>query len=300
VRDQGIVLREPSVVAIQAGTTNVLAVGEEAKRMLGRTPGNIVAIRPMKDGVIADFEITEAMLRHFIQKVHHRKLIAPRVVVAVPSGITEVEKRAVKDSATHAGAREVYLIEQPMASAIGVGLPVHEPAGNMIVDIGGGTCEIAIISLAGIVFSRSVRVGGDEFDDTIVAHMKKAHNLMIGERTAEEIKIRIGSAHPLEQELTIDFDGRAVVYDFGELDEVVPAYAMTVHKSQGSEFPAVVIPLAVQQYILLQWNLLYTAITRGRKLVVVIGQSRALRIAIQNDQRESRWGALSHRLQGHL
>ena len=160
VRDQGIVLREPSVVAIQAGTTNVLAVGEEAKRMLGRTPGNIVAIRPMKDGVIADFEITEAMLRHFIQKVHNRKLIAPRVVVAVPSGITEVEKRAVKDSATHAGAREVYLIEQPMASAIGVGLPVHEPAGNMIVDIGGGTCEIAIISLAGIVFSRSLRVGG--------------------------------------------------------------------------------------------------------------------------------------------
>jgi rod shape-determining protein MreB len=208
VRDQGIVLREPSVVAIQAGTTNVLAVGEEAKRMLGRTPGNIVAIRPMKDGVIADFEITEAMLRHFIQKVHHRKLISPRVVVAVPSGITEVEKRAVKDSATHAGAREVYLIEQPMASAIGVGLPVHEPAGNMIVDIGGGTCEIAIISLAGIVFSRSVRVGGDEFDDTIVAHMKKAHNLMIGERTAEEIKIRIGSAHPLEQELTIEVKGR--------------------------------------------------------------------------------------------
>jgi rod shape-determining protein MreB len=196
VRDHGIVLREPSVVAIQAGTTNVLAVGEEAKRMLGRTPGNIVAIRPMKDGVIADFEITEAMLRHFIQKVHHRKLIAPRVVVAVPSGITEVEKRAVKDSATHAGAREVYLIEQPMASAIGVGLPVHEPAGNMIVDIGGGTCEIAIISLAGIVFSRSLRVGGDEFDETIVAHMKRAYNLMIGERTAEEIKIRIGSAFP--------------------------------------------------------------------------------------------------------
>ena len=154
-------LREPSVVAIQAGTTNVLAVGDEAKRMLGRTPGNIVAIRPMKDGVIADFEITEAMLRHFIQKVHHRKLIAPRVVVAVPSGITEVEKRAVKDSATHAGAREVYLIEQPMASGFikAFGLPVHEPAGNMIVDIGGGTCEIAIISLAGIVFSRSLRVG---------------------------------------------------------------------------------------------------------------------------------------------
>jgi rod shape-determining protein MreB len=208
VRDQGIVLREPSVVAIQAGTTNVLAVGEEAKRMLGRTPGNIVAIRPMKDGVIADFEITESMLRHFIQKVHHRKLIAPRVVVAVPSGITEVEKRAVKDSATHAGAREVYLIEQPMASAIGTGLPVHEPAGNMIVDIGGGTCEIAIISLAGIVFSRSLRVGGDEFDETIIGHMKRAHNLMIGERMAEEIKVRVGSAYPLEQELTLEVKGR--------------------------------------------------------------------------------------------
>src|SRR5467141_1521019 len=211
VRDRGIVLREPSVVAIQAGTTNVLAVGEETKRMLGRTPGNIVAIRPMKDGVIADFEITEAMLRHFIQKVRHRKLIAPRVVVAVPSGITEVEKRAVKDSATHAGAREVYLIEQPMASAIGVGLPVHEPAGNMIVDIGGGTCEIAIISLAGIVFSRSLRVGGDEFDETIVAHMKRAYNLMIGERTAEEIKINIGSAFPLEEELTMEIKGRDLV-----------------------------------------------------------------------------------------
>jgi len=208
VRDKGIVLREPSVVAIEAGTTNVLAVGEEAKRMLGRTPGNIIAIRPMKDGVIADFEITEAMLRHFIQRVHHRKLIAPRVLVAVPSGITEVERRAVKDSATHAGARDVHLIPQPMASAIGVGLPVHEPAGNVIVDIGGGTCEIAIISLAGIVFSRSLRVGGDEFDETIVAHMKRAYNLMIGERTAEEIKVRVGSAFPLEQELTMEVKGR--------------------------------------------------------------------------------------------
>jgi rod shape-determining protein MreB len=208
VRDKGIVLREPSVVAIEAGTTNVLAVGEEAKRMLGRTPGNIIAIRPMKDGVIADFEITEAMLRHFIQRVHHRKLIAPRVLVAVPSGITEVERRAVKDSAMHAGARDVHLIPQPMASAIGVGLPVAEPAGNMIVDIGGGTCEIAIISLAGIVFSRSLRVGGDEFDETIVAHMKRAYNLMIGERTAEEIKIRVGSAFPMEQELTMEVKGR--------------------------------------------------------------------------------------------
>jgi rod shape-determining protein MreB len=208
VRDRGIVLREPSVVAIEAGTNIVLAVGEEAKRMLGRTPGNIIAIRPMKDGVIADFDVTGAMLRHFIQRVHYRKLIAPRVVVAVPSGITEVEKRAVKDSVTHAGAREVYLIDQCMASAIGVGLPVDEPAGNMIVDIGGGTCEIAIISLAGIVFSRTLRVGGDEFDETVVAYMKRAHNLMIGERTAEEIKIRIGSAYSLEQELTMDVKGR--------------------------------------------------------------------------------------------
>jgi rod shape-determining protein MreB and related proteins len=208
VRDQGIVLREPSVVAIQAGTTNVLAVGEEAKRMLGRTPGNIIAIRPMKDGAIADFEVTGAMLRHFIQKVHHRKLIAPRVVVAVPSGQTEVERRAVKESVLNAGAREVYLIEQPMASAIGVGLPVHEPAGNMIVDIGGGTCEIAIISLAGIVFSKSLRVAGDEFDETIVNYMKRAYNLLIGERMAEEIKIKIGSAFQLDQELTMEVKGR--------------------------------------------------------------------------------------------
>src|SRR6187431_250321 len=197
VKDHGIVLREPSVVAVKSGTSEVLAVGDDAKRMLGRTPGNIVAIRPLKDGVIADFEVTEAMLKHFIQKVHNsRRMARPRVVIAVPSGITEVEKRAVKDSATHAGAREVYLIEEPMAAAIGVGLPVQDPAGNMIVDIGGGTCEIAIISLAGIVFSRSLRVGGDEFDETIVAHMKRAYNLMIGERTAEEMKIRIGSAYP--------------------------------------------------------------------------------------------------------
>lgn len=208
VKDRGIVLREPSVVAVQAGTQNVLAVGNEAKRMLGRTPGSIVAIRPMKDGVIADFDITESMLRHFIQKVNDRKLIPPRVVVAVPSGITEVERRAVKDSAMHAGAREVYLIEQPMASAIGVGLPVHDPAGNMIVDIGGGTCEIAIISLAGIVISRSLRVGGDEFDETTMGYMKRAYNLMIGERTAEEIKKEIGSAYPLEEELSIEVKGR--------------------------------------------------------------------------------------------
>jgi rod shape-determining protein MreB len=212
VKERGIVLREPSVVAVQAGSNRVLAVGEEAKRMLGRTPGSIVAIRPMKAGVIADFEITEAMLRYFIRKIQHRrKMVKPRIIIAVPSDITEVEKRAVKDSATHAGAREVYLIEEPMAAAIGVGLPVQEPAGNMIVDIGGGTTEVALISLAGIVFSRSVRVGGDQMDECIVQYMKRVYNLMIGERTAEEIKIMMGSAYPLEQEMTMEVKGRDLV-----------------------------------------------------------------------------------------
>ncbi len=212
VKDHGIVLREPSVVAVQAGTSKVLAVGDEAKRMLGRTPGNIVAIRPLKDGVIADFEVTEAMLRHFISKVHNRRrMVRPRVVIAVPSGITEVEKRAVKDSATHAGAREVYLIEEPMAAAIGVGLPVQDAAGNMVVDIGGGTTEVALISLSGIVFSRSVRVAGDELDEAIAQYMKRAYNLMIGERTSEEIKIKIGSAYKLEKETTMEVKGRDLV-----------------------------------------------------------------------------------------
>jgi rod shape-determining protein MreB and related proteins len=212
VKDRGIVLREPSVVAIQQGSNRVLAVGEEAKRMLGRTPGNIVAIRPMKAGVIADFEVTEAMLRYFIRKAHNRKwVVRPRIIISVPSGITEVEKRAVKDSATHAGAREVYLIEEPMAAAIGVGLPVQEPAGNMIVDMGGGTTEVAIISLAGIVLSRSVRVGGDEMDEAIVQYMKRVYNLMIGERTAEEIKITIGSGYPLGEEMSMEVKGRDLV-----------------------------------------------------------------------------------------
>ena len=212
VKDRGIVLREPSVVAIQQGTSRVLAVGEEAKRMLGRTPGNIVAIRPMKAGVIADFEVTEAMLRYFIRKAHNRKwVIRPRIIISVPSGITEVEKRAVKDSATHAGAREVYLIEEPMAAAIGVGLPVQEPAGNMIVDMGGGTTEVAIISLAGIVLSRSVRVGGYEMDEAIVQYLKRVYNLMIGERTAEEIKITVGSAYPLGEEVSMEVKGRVLV-----------------------------------------------------------------------------------------
>ena len=212
VKDRGIVLREPSVVAIQSGTKRILAVGEEAKRMLGRTPGNIVAIRPMKAGVIADFEITEAMLRYFIKKIHNRrKMVRPRIIIAVPSDITEVEKRAVKDSATHAGAREVFLIEEPMAAAIGVGLPVQEPSGNMIVDIGGGTTEVALISLAGIVISRSVRVGGDEMDECIVQYMKRVYNLLIGERTAEEIKITMGSAYPVGEETSLEVKGRDLV-----------------------------------------------------------------------------------------
>jgi rod shape-determining protein MreB len=209
VKGKGIILREPSVVAIDSTSRRVLAVGDEAKRMLGRTPGNINAIRPMKDGVIADFDITEAMLRYFIKKVQNNsKMIPPRVVVAIPSGITEVEKRAVKESAIHAGAREVLLLEEPMASAIGVGLPVEEPAANMIVDIGGGTTEVAIISLAGIVFSKSIRVAGDELDSAIISYMKRAYNLLIGERTAEEIKIKLGSAYPLDEELTLEVKGR--------------------------------------------------------------------------------------------
>ncbi len=212
VKGQGIVLCEPSVVAINRANGSVLAVGDEAKRMLGRTPGSILAIRPMKDGVIADFEVTEAMLRYFIRKVHnHRVIVRPRMVIAIPSGITEVEKRAVRDSALHAGAREVHLVPEPVAAAIGVGLPIHEPAGNMIVDIGGGTTEMAVISLSDIVFSKSIRVGGDELDDAIVQHMKKTYNLMIGERTAEEIKVKLGSAYPMEQEVTMEVRGRDLV-----------------------------------------------------------------------------------------
>ena len=207
-KDKGIVLREPSVVAIHSGTRRVLAVGDEAKKMLGRTPGNITAIRPMKDGVIADFDITEAMLRYFIKKVQTAKIIPPRVVIAIPSGITEVEKRAVKESATHAGARDVMLLEEPMAAAIGVGLPVEEPAANMIVDIGGGTTEVAIISLAGVVYAKSIRVGGDELDAAIINYMKRAYNLLIGERTGEEIKLRVGSAAALDDEMTLEVKGR--------------------------------------------------------------------------------------------
>lgn len=212
VKGEGVVLCEPSVVAVERGTSHVLAVGEEAKRMLGRTPGNIVAIRPMRDGVITDFEITEAMLRHFIKRVRHRRFqVRPRIVIAIPSGITEVEKRAVKESAERAGAREVYLIEEPIAAAIGVGLPIEEPLGNMIIDIGGGTTEVAVISLAGIVFSKSIRIGGDEMNEAIIEYLKKTYNLMIGERTAEDIKIKIGSAYPLEEEMTTEVRGRDLI-----------------------------------------------------------------------------------------
>ena len=212
VKGEGVVLCEPSVVAIQKETGKPIAVGEEAKRMLGRTPGNIIAIRPMKDGVISDFEVTEAMLRYFINKVHKRRvLVRPAMVIAIPSGITEVEKRAVKDSAERAGARTVDLIEEPKAAAVGVGLPIEEPAGNMIIDIGGGTTELAVISLGGIVYSLSIRVAGDEMDAAIIEYMRKTYNLLIGERTAEEIKIRIGSAYPLEEELNMDVRGRDLI-----------------------------------------------------------------------------------------
>lgn len=218
VKDRGIVMREPSVVAIQAGSKRVLAVGEEAKRMLGRTPGNIVAIRPMKSGVIADFDITEAMIKYFIEKVCPRRIVSkwfnirPRMVIAVPSGITEVEKRAVEDAAKQAGAGKVFLIEEPMAAAIGVGLPVSEPAASMIVDIGGGTCEVAIISLAGIVHSYSQReAGGDAMDDCIENYVKRVYNLLIGERMSEMIKIELGSAFPLGEEKTLEIKGRDIM-----------------------------------------------------------------------------------------
>ncbi|WP_022850210.1 rod shape-determining protein [Limisalsivibrio acetivorans] len=212
VKGKGVICAEPSVVAINNLTKETLAVGDEAKNMLGRTPANIVAIRPMKDGVIANFEVTEKMLRHFIQKaINGKKFVGPRIVICVPSGVTQVEKRAVKDSAIQAGAREVYLIEEPMAAAIGAGLPIEEPSGNMIVDIGGGTTEVAVISLSGIVYSNSVRVGGDEMDDAVVNYIKRKYNLLIGTGTAENIKKQIGSAYPLDDEKTIKIKGRDMV-----------------------------------------------------------------------------------------
>jgi rod shape-determining protein MreB len=212
VRGRGIVLNEPSVVALNTNNGQIVAVGVEAKRMIGRTPGNIVAVRPLKDGVIADFDVTERMLRYFIQKVHRRTYLAkPRLVVAVPSGITGVEQSAVKEAGHQAGARRVYIIEEPMAAAIGAGLPIHEPTGNMVVDIGGGTTEVAVISLGGIVTSQSIRVGGDELDQAIITFGKKEYSLMLGERTAEEIKMAIGSAFPAEDEPHAEIRGRDLV-----------------------------------------------------------------------------------------
>ena len=211
VRRRGIVLNEPSVVALSTDTGNIVAVGAQAKRMIGRTPGNVVAIRPLKDGVIADFDITERMLRYFIQKVHRHHLAKPRLVVAVPSGITGVEQSAVKEAGRQAGARRVYIIEEPMAAAIGAGLPVDEPTGNMVVDVGGGTTEVAVISLGGVVTSQSIRVGGDEMDQAIITFAKKEHSLMLGERAAEEIKMAIGSACPSPDEPRTEIRGRDLV-----------------------------------------------------------------------------------------
>ena len=211
-RGRGIVVCEPSIIAVNQKTGKVEAVGKEAKEMLGRTPGNIIAIRPMKDGVIADFEHTEKMLEHFIKKAHNRSLgVRPRIVISVPSDITQVEKRAVRDSAYRAKASKVYLVEQAMMAALGAGLPVMEPTGNMVVDIGGGTTDVAVISMAGIVYSRSVRIAGNKMDEDIIQHLKRQYNLLVGERTAEEIKINIGSAFPLEKDLTMEIKGRDLV-----------------------------------------------------------------------------------------
>jgi len=231
VKGKGIVSNEPSVVAIRKdsrGAKKILAVGNEAKKMLGRTPANIVAIRPMKDGVIADFEVTEAMLRYFIAKAHNRRnLIRPRVVVSVPSGITPVEKRAVRESAELAGAREIYLMEEPMAAAIGAGLPVSEPTGNMVVDIGGGTTEVAVISLSGIVYSHSVRVAGDKMDEAIIQYVKRKYNLLIGERSAEIVKITIGTAYPEKEVRTAEIKGRDLVSGIPKTLEISSEEVMT-------------------------------------------------------------------------
>ncbi len=211
-KNKGIVVSEPSIVAVNRVTGKVEAVGKDAKEMLGRTPGNIVAIRPMKDGVIADFEITEKMLSHFIRKAHNRNtMVRPRIVIGIPSEVTQVEKRAVKDSALKAKASEVYLVDQAMAAAIGAGLPITEPSGNMVVDIGGGTTDIAVISLAGIVYSKSVRVAGNEMDEAVIQYIKKKYNLLIGERTSEQIKLEIGSAFPLDEPLTMEIKGRDLI-----------------------------------------------------------------------------------------
>jgi rod shape-determining protein MreB len=220
----GIVLREPSVVAIEKKTNRVVALGNEAKAMLGRTPANIITVRPLRDGVIADFEITEMMLRHFIQKVHDRSnFVRPRIIIGIPSGITGVERRAVVDAAMHAGAREAYLIEEPMAAAIGAKLPFEETTGSMIVDIGGGTTEVAVLSMGGIVVSKSIRVAGDEMDEAIIAYLRRNYNLLIGERTAEEIKMRIGSAFPTGEETSLEVRGRDLVTGLPKIFNITSA-----------------------------------------------------------------------------
>lgn len=224
VKGKGVVCSEPSVVAINNDTSEILAVGSEAKSMLGRTPAKIVAIRPMKDGVIANFDITEKMLRYFIMKVHSRKSLArPRVVICIPSGVTQVEKRAVRESAIHAGAREVYVVEEPMAAAIGAGLPIHEPSGNMVIDIGGGTTEVAVISLFGVVYANSVRVGGDEMDESIVNYIKRKYSLLIGTSTGEQVKIRIGTAYPLDEAVSMEIKGRDMVSGIPKTREITDA-----------------------------------------------------------------------------
>ena len=238
MRGKGIVLREPSVVAIRKDTGEILAVGEEAKMMLGRTPGNIVAIRPLKDGVIADFDTTQIMLKYFIQKATGGfSFFRPRVVVGVPSGVTEVERRAVIDATIQAGAREAYLIEEPMAAAIGAGLPVHDPTGNMVVDIGGGTTEVAVISLGGIVSSRSIRIGEDELDEAIIQYMKRTYNLLIGERTAENVKMTIGSAMPSPEEESMDIRGRDLVTG---LPKTLPVSVMEIELALSEPVSAIV------------------------------------------------------------
>ncbi|MGQ9498388.1 MAG: rod shape-determining protein [Desulfotomaculales bacterium] len=239
VKGKGIVLCEPSVVAIQRDTDQILAVGEEAKQMLGRTPGNIIAVRPMKDGVIADFDTTQAMIRYFINRAlrHRTFFIRPRVVIGVPSGVTAVEERAVREAAMQAGAREAYLIEEPMAAAIGAGLPVHEPTGNMIVDIGGGTTEVAVISLGGIVTSCSIRIAGDEMDEAIMQYIKRTYNLMIGERTAEEIKIKIGTAYPVENEEKEEVRGRDLV---AGLPKTITITSKEVHHALSEPVAAII------------------------------------------------------------
>jgi rod shape-determining protein MreB len=250
VRGNGVVLDEPSVVAVRKngrGTNKVLAVGKEAKMMLGRTPGNIVAIRPLKDGVIADFEIAEAMLRHFIRKVHNRRsLIRPRIIVCVPSGITQVEKRAVRESAESAGAREVFLIEEPMAAAIGAGLPITEPTSNMVLDIGGGTTEVAVISLAGVVYSKSERVGGDKMDEAIIQYIKNKYNLLIGERTAETIKTTIGNAFPTDEIDRMQIKGRDLATG---IPKIIGIDSEEVRKSINEQIKTIVetVKIALEQ-----------------------------------------------------